>query len=178
VSTFTPVEALVAGAACAAATLVLTALAPRIGLVDDARDAPGRKKHARPVPLVGGAALAIALAALFAWSGSGLGGATDVSGVGGVGGGVGVLGSAFGRVLGGEVVPGVAFDATYVVIALALALGVGLADDLAPRGLPVWAKLLGQTLAAIALALGLAVGGEPASIAAIVVCVLLAVAAQ
>ncbi len=145
-------DVLVAGGVSAFATFVLAKSAQRIGLVDDARDAPDRKLHARAVPLVGGLSIAAALAALVAWRGT--------------------------AVVGGEVVPGMAFDPAHVLSALALALLVGLADDVAPRGLSVPWKLAGQTAAATVLALGLQVSGFPATWSGTVLCVAAGIAAQ
>jgi UDP-N-acetylmuramyl pentapeptide phosphotransferase/UDP-N-acetylglucosamine-1-phosphate transferase len=158
----TAVAGLLAALFCALATWLLILLAPRVGLVDDARDAPDRKSHARAVPLVGG--LAIAAAVVGAWSCSE---------------------PFFGRsFLGGEVVPGVSFRSGSVLLALALALATGLCDDLAPRGLSPLAKLLGQTAAGLALSGGLVLadaaagGGELAHLWPRVLCVVAAVAAQ
>jgi UDP-N-acetylmuramyl pentapeptide phosphotransferase/UDP-N-acetylglucosamine-1-phosphate transferase len=145
-------DVLLAAGVSALTTFVLAKCAARFGLVDDARDAPERKHHARAVPLVGGVSLAAALAASIAWRG------TDV--------------------VGGEVLPGIAFDAPHVLAALGLALAVGTADDFAPRGLPVLPKLAGQMLASIVLALGLHVAGNPPAWPGGIVCVAAGVAAQ
>jgi UDP-N-acetylmuramyl pentapeptide phosphotransferase/UDP-N-acetylglucosamine-1-phosphate transferase len=145
-------DVLVAGGVTVLATLVLVRIAASKGLVDDALDAPDRKRHARAVPLVGGLAIAAALGALYAWHGKG--------------------------VLGGEVIPGLAFDPDHVVVALVIALVTGVCDDGAPRGISVGWKLLGQALASLALALGLQLSGAPAHPLAMALCVLAGVAAQ
>jgi UDP-GlcNAc:undecaprenyl-phosphate GlcNAc-1-phosphate transferase len=145
-------DVLLAAGVSAITTLVLVKCATRLGLVDDARDAPDRKRHARPVPLVGGLSIAAAIAVLIA-----------------------VRGAA---VVGGEVVPGIAFDALHVIGALAIALVVGMIDDVAPRGLAVVPKLVGQALAAAVLALGLHVHGSPPEWWGTLLCLVAGVAAQ
>jgi len=133
-------------------TLFLVALAPRLGLVDDASDARDRKHHVRAVPLVGGTALALAL---LVW--------VRVEGV---------------DVVGGHVVGGIAFAPRAVVWALAIAFLTGLIDDVLPRGLGPIAKITGQASAGLALAGGLLVDGEHASFTASALAVLAAIVAQ
>lgn len=127
-------------------------LAARLGLVDDARDAPERKIHRRPVPLVGGIVLALTLVAWACVRGA--------------------------DVVGGSVAFGVAFDPRAVWAACALAFLTGLVDDLAPRGLGPLAKLAGQITAGLALASGLEVLESPASLPLRALAVFAAVAAQ
>jgi UDP-N-acetylmuramyl pentapeptide phosphotransferase/UDP-N-acetylglucosamine-1-phosphate transferase len=147
-----PGDFLVAAAASALVTAVLVRAAARIGLVDDARDAPERKSHARPVPLAGGLAIAAGIGAPVVLRGP--------------------------DVVGGAVLPGLAFEPLHVLVALALALAVGLCDDFLPRGLSVAWKLSGQIVASVPLALGLELHGVPAGAPAMLVCVLAGVAAQ
>jgi len=145
-------DACLLAGACLVATWIATAIARRAGLVDDASDAPDRKHHRRPVPLVGGVALACALAA---W--------------------VGVRGV---DVVGGPVAFGLSFEARAVLLGAAFAFATGFVDDVAPGGLSPLAKLIGQTIAGVALAGGLSVDGVPATYAAQVACVFAAVTAQ
>src|SRR6185295_9522106 len=133
-------------------TLMLVACAPRLGLVDDASDARDRKHHERPVPLVGGVVIALSL---LAW--------VSLRGVG---------------VVGGALCAGIAFDPRAVLAAAALAFLTGLIDDLSPRGLGPVSKVLGQTAAGIALALGLLIDGQHAPLWACAVAVFAAVVAQ
>ncbi|MBL8857656.1 MAG: undecaprenyl/decaprenyl-phosphate alpha-N-acetylglucosaminyl 1-phosphate transferase [Planctomycetes bacterium] len=145
----------VAGALFVAATLataLLVACAPRLGLVDDASDAPLRKLHRRAVPLVGGSVLALVLGA---W--------VLVRGV---------------EVVGGALVGGIAFDPRAVLVACALAFVTGLVDDMARKGLGPLAKLVGQTAAGIALARGLQLDGESAALLPQALAVFCAVLAQ
>jgi UDP-GlcNAc:undecaprenyl-phosphate GlcNAc-1-phosphate transferase len=123
----------------------LAHLAERIGWVDDGSDAPERKPQARPVPAVGGVAIAcgcalavvsyrVSATAPFAWIDPAAGD-----------------GWRWGRL-----------DARSAGIPLALlaAFAVGLCDDVRARGLaPVW-KLVGQALAAACVAAAAASGGS------------------
>lgn len=145
-------EAGIAFTAASAVTTLLVALAPRVGLVDDASDAPDRKHHRQAIPLVGGIALALAIAAVVILRGE--------------------------DVLGGEVASGIAFSSRAVLWALACACATGLADDLAPRGLPVLPKLAGQIIAGCLLARGLECDGVHATHVQQSMCVFAAVLAQ
>jgi UDP-GlcNAc:undecaprenyl-phosphate GlcNAc-1-phosphate transferase len=133
-------------------TLLLVALAPRLGLVDDASDARERKHHQRPVPLVGGPVIALAL---LAW--------VLVRGV---------------DVLGGTLPGGVAFAPYAILAAAGLAFATGLVDDVLPRGLGPLAKFAGQSAAGTALAVGLLVDGVHPSLACCALAALGAVVAQ
>lgn len=133
-------------------TLFLVALAARLGLVDDASDARERKHHVMPVPLVGGTALALVLAAWVTWRGF--------------------------DVVGGSLPCGIAFDSRAVLAAAALAFLTGLVDDLSARGLGPAAKLTGQAFAGIALASGLGIGGAEAALAPRALALLGAIVAQ
>lgn len=110
--------AAVACALAAGATFVLARHAPRVGFVDSGSDAPLRKPQSRPVPAVGGTAIALALCATCALYPDAL--ATLANG--------------------------------WTQAALAAAFAVGLADDLAPRGLSPLQKLFGQIVAGVLLA--------------------------
>jgi UDP-N-acetylmuramyl pentapeptide phosphotransferase/UDP-N-acetylglucosamine-1-phosphate transferase len=111
--------------ASAALALVLGRLAPRLGWVDG--PPVGRKRHSPPAPLVGGAVILGAL--LLAWRASDL--AEPLR--------------RWALPLGAEL-------RIEPFSALAAAFALGLADDLSPRGLPAWAKLLGQLACGAVLA--------------------------
>lgn len=135
-----------------AALALLLWIAPRAGWIDDGSDAPERKHQRSAVPLVGGAALACA------WC-------------------VDLL--VFGpRALALPFAAHASIDTHAFVVAALLAFAVGFADDVAPRGLSVRAKVAGQLAAGIALAFGVREGAEPAALALQAACVLGAVAAQ
>lgn len=143
---------LVSACVALAALASLLWIAPRAGWIDDGSDAPQRKHQRSAVPLVGGAALACAWCA-------------DLL--------------AFGpRSLSLPFATHAAIDPHAFVVAALLAFGVGFADDVAPRGLSVRAKLAGQCAAGIALACGVQEGSASASLALQAACVLGAVAAQ
>lgn len=144
------------------AFVALTILVRWARFADDGRDAPERKHSGGSVPLVGGSALALAAIALCMWP---------------------VLGDW--RAL----VPWIpadpwSFEPRAFALALALAFGTGIVDDLRDAGLsPAW-KLLGQFAAGVALAAGLrwSTGAdlvfEPGTLGERAIVVLLAVAAQ
>ncbi len=144
------------------ALTILVRFARTVRLSDDGSDAPERKHSGGSVPLVGGTALALAALALCVWP---------------------VMGDL--RAL----VPWIpadpwSFEPRAFVLALALAFGTGLVDDLRDAGLsPAW-KLLGQFAAGVALATGLrwSAGAdlvfEPATFGERAIVVLVAVAAQ
>jgi UDP-N-acetylmuramyl pentapeptide phosphotransferase/UDP-N-acetylglucosamine-1-phosphate transferase len=136
------------------------ALALRVGLVDDASDAPERKAHRAPVPLTGGVTIVAAVLAV---------GFLAVPTLARLGperfeqlAGDPWLGFSDPRAapqpawFAGERVRGFAS----VLPALLVAALAGLADDLAPRGLATLPKLLGQLAAGLALA-WFAAGGDP-----------------
>jgi UDP-GlcNAc:undecaprenyl-phosphate GlcNAc-1-phosphate transferase len=130
--------------ASAALTPLLAAFALRRGWVDDGSDAAERKLQPRPVPPVGGTAI--------------VGGCIAAQAVGAALGARGVLDwiePARGEIVGST-------SAIWIASSLALAYLVGLADDLAARGLPPQHKLAGQMFAAGALAVGCALlSAEP-----------------
>ena len=132
-------------------------VARRIGWADDGSDAPGRKRQHAAIPLIGGAAIALATVAVV----------------------VDTLWNGWPDVLGrAQVIPGFRFERGHFFAALLLAFLTGLLDDIRARGLSPLAKLLGQTLAAAVLAHGLLHDDASASLFARVSCGLLAVVAQ
>jgi UDP-GlcNAc:undecaprenyl-phosphate GlcNAc-1-phosphate transferase len=147
IASFAPANIGAAGAAVlasAALTPLLAAFALRRGWVDDGSDAADRKLQARPVPPVGGTAI--------------VGGCIAAQAVGAALGACGVLDwiePARGGMVGST-------SSIWIASSLALAYLVGLADDLAARGLAPQHKLAGQMLAAGVLAVGCALlSAEP-----------------
>lgn len=133
-------------------TAVLVRVSRHVGLVDDALDAPERKRHVRAVPLVGGIALALAL-------------------------GVWVIARGI-DVLPSGPCAGLRFDPRAVLVASALAFSTGLLDDLLPRGLGPLSKVLGQSLSGVALGVGASLAGLESPFVTVALVAFLAVVAQ
>lgn len=140
----------------AVATLLLSRWADRAGWTDGGADAPARKLQGRPVPLVGGAAILSGLFLILAG-----------------------LAPTSPALTGFHFASGLdrATDRR-VCLALVLAFGVGLVDDLKPTGLrPAW-KACGQMAAGVLLVASGALEGAQASPAAALAWILAAVLAQ
>jgi UDP-N-acetylmuramyl pentapeptide phosphotransferase/UDP-N-acetylglucosamine-1-phosphate transferase len=131
-------------AATALATEILARLAPRIGWTDAPRAAAARKRQGRPVPAVGGAAIALVLLA------------------------AGELAPARSEVLWGSWLPG----AGWFLASLAALFAVGVWDDL--RDLAAGPKAALQLVGIAPLALGTALGQGLAEACALAVLALAA----